>query len=98
MTEELKRKHAEAWLNIAKAMLIDANAEISIKFAIEILQGIRDSFKEDLEQEIQGLTEWGLGYIECSKDTLSGLEAKIEELKKGLDSLQIKNEENGRHE
>ena len=96
MTEELKRKHAEAWLNVTKAMLIDANAEISIKFAIEILQGIRDSFKGRLRTRETRFDRMGLGLQECSKDTLSGLEAKIEELKKGLDSLQIKNEENGK--
>ena len=81
--EELKCTH-----NVLVVNKIDTggklHTKLSIEFAIEVLEGIVKSYKEDISREIKSSTEWGLGYRGCSLDTLEGLNCKIQELKQYL--------------
>lgn len=84
--EELNDKHLELIRNPRGCSLIGkSHIKLSIEFAIEVLEEIVKSYKEDIYQETRNLTEWGLGYKECSLDTLDGLNYKIQELKQYLD-------------
>lgn len=87
--KELKQHHK----NIAEAgkagncLNAATHSYLSIEFAISILEEICIRYKEDINENISNLTEWGLGYRGCSMDTIVGLQAIIEELKQQLEKL-----------
>lgn len=83
--EELEFKHFKEYL---KSCIVDDKKEhtkISVQFTIEVLGDIEKYLQEEIAENEVELTEWGLGYLQSFKDTLTGVEIKIQELKQYLD-------------
>ena len=78
--EDIKWQQYKGDKEVAKA-----HAKLSIEFVISILNPISLDLYSGIEQE-HTLTEWGLGYQQCSKDIIDSLESKVQKLKTYLEN------------